>query len=249
MKQGFIVPVYRHGKTAGPLAEKLKTFGLPIIMVDDGNDLNTKVLLADCAAKIEGVVLINLEKNQGKGGAFTAGLEKAAEMGLTHVFQIDADGQHDFGRVAFFWEESAKNPGNVICGYPEFDKSAPIGRVRGRKISNFWAAVTTVSMAIKDALCGFRVYPVRESLRITKNPLLDKRMGFDAEILVRLYWRRVFPLFYPIKVIYPEDGISNFRAVRDNIRISQVFCRLSIGMLIRLPYLLILKILRKKKKA
>jgi hypothetical protein len=63
-------------------------------------------------------------------------------------------------------------------------------------------------------------------------------MGFDAEILVRLYWNKVYPLFHPIKVRYPEDGVSNFRVVRDNIRISWMFTRLCVGMLIRLPFLI-----------
>jgi hypothetical protein len=47
VKQGFIVPVYRHGKTACLLAEKLAAFALPVILVDDGNDGETKALLEE----------------------------------------------------------------------------------------------------------------------------------------------------------------------------------------------------------
>ena len=237
MKQGFLLPVYRHGKTACSLAKRLAASGLPVILVDDGNDAETQILLAECAAETPGVVLERLEKNTGEGGAFIKGLERAEKLGLTHVLQIDADGQHDAERAPFFLEESAQHPDMIICGYPEFDKTAPKSRVTGRKISNFWAAVVTLSTELKDVLCGFRVYPVDETLRITNNPFLDQRMGFDAEIMVRLYWNRVYPLFHPIKVRYPEDGVSNFRVVRDNIRISWMFTRLCIGMLIRLPFL------------
>jgi len=238
MKQGFIVPVYRHGRTACLLAEKLAVFALPIIIVDDGNDSQTKELLIEYAAGRTGIVLVSLDKNTGKGGAFIKGIEKAAELDLSHVLQIDADGQHDVGRVEFFLEESSKNPYKVICAYPEYDHTVPKTRLRGRKISNFWAAVVTLSNDLKDVLCGFRVYPVEAALRITKNPFLDKRMGFDAEILVRLYWNKVYPVFHPVKVNYPADGISNFRVVRDNIHISWVFTRLCIGMLLRLPIFL-----------
>ena len=241
MKQGFLVPVFRHGKTAGPLAEKLSLFGLPVIMVDDGNDAGTKTQLELCAAGIPSVVLVRLEKNTGKGGAAARGFEKAAELGITHLFMIDADGQHDVGKAAFFLEESKKNPDKVICAYPEFDDSAPGSRVTGRKISNFWAAVVTLSFELKDVLCGFRVYPVELVLPITRNPFIDRGMGFDAEILVRLYWKGAFPVFHPVKVIYPSDGISNFRLVRDNFRISFMFARLFFGMLVRLPRLLIMK--------
>ena len=246
MKQGFIIPVYRHGRTACPLAERLAGAG-PVILVDDGNDEETKALLEKCASGMPDIFLVRLEKNSGKGAALSKGFEKAKELGITHALQIDADGQHDAGRVRFFLEQSAAHPDMIICGYPEFEKTAPKSRVNGRKISNFWGAVVTLSTELKDVLCGFRVYPVDASLRITKNPFLDKRMGIDAEILVRLYWKKVYPLFYPIKVNYPLDGISNFRMIRDNLRISFMFTRLCIGMLFRFPLLIIRKIKRGKK--
>jgi glycosyltransferase involved in cell wall biosynthesis len=254
VKQGFLIPVYRHAKSAGPLAEELAAFNLPIILVDDGNDAESAAILAEWAVKIPLCVLIRLEKNLGKGGAFIKGLKKAAELGLDQVLQLDADGQHDIKKAAFFLEEATKNPDKIICGHPEFDASAPRSRVNGRKVSNFWAAIVTLSLEMKDVLCGFRVYPVQTTLSIIRNPLVDRRMGFDAEILVRLYWKGVFPVFYPVHVSYPADGISNFHVVRDNIRISWMFTRLFVGMLIRLPLLFVLNIRRiknhgKNKKA
>ena len=247
MKQGFIIPVYRHGKTAVVLAERLAAFGLPVILVDDGNEAEDRTCLAECAAQTPGVVLARLEKNSGKGGAVTRGLEQAAELGLTHVLQIDADGQHDAGKVTFFLEESARHPDMIICGYPEFDDSAPRSRVTGRKISNFWAAVVTLSTELKDVLCGFRVYPVNAALRIARSPFVSKRMGFDPEIMVRLYWNKVFPVFHPIKVSYSPDGVSSFHVVKDNIQISWMFTRLCIGMMFRSPVLIIRKIMRRKQ--
>jgi len=247
MKQGFLIPVYKHGATACSLAQRLAASGMPVIIVDDGNDAETKTILAECAAKTPGVSLVRLEKNSGKGAAVAKGFEKAAELGLTHVLQIDADGQHDAGKTAFFLEESARRPDMLICGYPEFDETAPRGRITGRKISNFWASVVTLSTELKDVLCGFRVYPVNESLRAICSLFTDKRMGFDPEIMVRLYWNRVYPVFHPVKVSYPAGGVSNFHMVRDNIRISLMFTRLFFGMLLRLPLLIVIKIKRGKK--
>jgi len=247
LKQGFIIPVYRHGRTARLLAEKLALTELDVILVDDGNDEETKALLEQCAAVTRGVTLVRLDKNAGKGAALFKGFEKAKEIGITHALQIDADGQHDINQARFFLEESAAHPDMIVCGYPEYDESAPKNRVEGRKISKVWACIVTLSTEMKDALCGFRVYPVDETLSVYKSPFIDKRMGIDAELLVRLYWNRVYPVFHAVKVKYPEDGISNFRMVRDNIRISLVFTRLCTGMLFRLPLLLFRKIKRGKK--
>jgi len=242
MKQGFLIPVYRHAATAGPLAEKLAQTGLPVIVIDDGNSAEEKDCLIHWAAKTPGLFLVHLEKNMGKGAAVLKGFEKAAQLGLTHVFQIDADGQHDISRVSFFLEESAKHPNKIICGYPVFDESAPKHRIRGRKIVKFWASVCTLSGDLADLLCGFRVYPVEASLAAVKSPFFDKRMGFDSEILVRLYWNRVFPVFYPVQVIYPKDGISNFRAFWDTFNmLCMLLPRMLIGFLFRLPRLIVIR--------
>lgn len=247
MKHGFLIPIYRHIATAGPLAVKLSSRGLPVILVDDGNGKEDRESLAELTAKTPFLTLVSLDKNQGKGGAIINGLKKADELGLTHVLQIDADGQHDDGRAAFFLEESAKHPRKVICGLPVFDETAPRHRVIGRKISTFWAAVVTISGELKDVLCGFRVYPVEAAMRAVRSPLVDRRMGFDPEILVRLYWNKVFPEYYPIKVSYPPGGLSNFRAFADNFRIIWMFTRLYIGMLIRMPMLIAMRVSAKGK--
>ncbi|MDE7141026.1 MAG: glycosyltransferase family 2 protein, partial [Treponemataceae bacterium] len=74
----------------------------------------------------------------------------------------------------------------------------------------------------------------------------DKRMGFDIEIIIRLIWAGVPYLFFPVRVTYPADGVSNFHVVRDNMRISWVYTRLCIGMILRLPFLLAKTIRRKR---
>ncbi|MDR2432983.1 MAG: glycosyltransferase [Treponema sp.] len=237
IKQGFVIPVYNHGRTAGPLVEKLSRCGLPIIMVDDGSDAETRSLLAAAAAGCPLTVLLTLEKNRGKGAAVIAGIEKAGAMGLTHVLQIDADGQHAPDRSGFFLEESAAHPEAAICAWPEYDDSVPLSRKYGRKIANAWANIVTLSGGVADAMMGFRVYPVEPFLRVCRGQHVDRRMGFDIEMLVRLYWLGIPLVFHPVKVSYPKDGISHFRAGLDNIRISGVFTRLFFGMLIRLPRL------------
>jgi glycosyltransferase involved in cell wall biosynthesis len=238
MKQGVIIPVYNHGRAVGAVVEKLNSLGLPIIMVDDGSDEETKSCLEKIYGEFPLTVPARLEKNSGKGRAFFAGIEKAREMGLTHVLQIDADGQHDPGRAGFFLAESAAHPEALICAYPEYDDSVPSSRKRGRKVANTWAKIVTLSPDIVEAMLGFRVYPVEPVCHLYHHSHIDSRMGFDIDILVRLYWKKIPLIFHPVKVTYPAGGISHFRILRDNIRISWVYTRLCCGMLLRLPLLL-----------
>lgn len=244
MTGGIIIPVYRHGKACAAVVDGLSQYSYPIILVDDGNDGETTAYLRQIADSHPGVTLITLPKNRGKGGAFTAGISKAREMGWTHALQIDADGQHDLTRAPFFFAQAETNPAALICGYPEYDASVPAHRKNGRKFANAWAKIVSFEGGIVDAMCGFRVYPVEPTLQTLSH--CDRRMGFDIEILVRLIWSGVPCLFFPVRVTYPADGVSNFRVVRDNIRISWVYTRLCVGMIVRLPFL-IAKTIRRKR--
>lgn len=241
-KNGILIPVYRHGKACMQVVENLLPYGMQIILVDDGNAEETKECLTQIVKEHPQVLLVTLEKNQGKGGAFAAGMDKAHETGLTHVLQIDADGQHDCRAVPFFFEKSAQNPKALICGYPVYDESVPSARKNGRTFANTWTKIVTWEGGIKDAMCGFRIYPVEKTWQLTKKRRFDQRMGFDIDILAKLLWKNMPFAFYPVNVTYPQDGISNFNVVRDNITISRVFTFLCIGMILRIPLLTVRKI-------
>jgi glycosyltransferase involved in cell wall biosynthesis len=238
MKSGFVIPVYNHGAMLESVVSQLLQYKLPVIVVDDGNDAANRADIAAVAAAHKEVVLVTRPGNGGKGKAMNDGARKAAELGLTHVFQIDSDGQHDASRVPFFLAESEKHPDSIICGYPEYDESVPRSRKRGREISNAWARICAVNGDIADVLCGFRIYPVAPYIKIINSQWLDGRMGYDVDILVRMSWSGVRVISHSVHVTYPKDGISNFRAVRDNLHIAGTFARLCIGMVVRLPVLL-----------
>ncbi|MDE7228295.1 MAG: glycosyltransferase family 2 protein [Treponemataceae bacterium] len=246
MTGGIIIPVYKHGKACAAVVDGLSQYSYPIMLVDDGNDGETQAYLRQIADSHPAVTLVTLPKNRGKGGAVMAGITKAHEMGWTHALQIDADGQHDLTRALFFFAQAAANPAALICGYPEYDASVPAHRKNGRKFANTWAKIVSFERDIVDTMCGFRVYPVEPTLRVFRHSCCDKRMGFDIEILIRLIWAGVPYLFFPVRVTYPADGVSNFHVVRDNMRISWVYTRLCIGMILRLPFLLA-KMIRRKR--
>lgn len=236
-----IIPVYRHEGTVEAVAKEIIKKGLHVFIVDDGNTPEAKKVLEDIAQRIPEITLISYAKNCGKGYAVSKGIEAASEAGFSYAIQVDADGQHDLGALEFFVKASKKHPGNLIAGFPQYDESVPKSRENGRKITNFWIAIETLSFDIPDAMCGFRIYPIEPTLPVIRK-LSEFRMGFDIEILVRLKWRNVKMNFYPIQVRYPENGISNFRMVRDNISISWLHTKLFFGMVFRLPILLLRKI-------
>ena len=242
MKFGFVIPVYNHGSTLEAVVSNLDKYNCPMIVVDDGNDLKNKEYISQVAKKFPSVTVVTLKKNSGKGKAMCFGIREAEKMGITHVLQIDSDGQHDAERVGYFIEKSKQNPEALICGYPEYDENAPKKRVNGRKIANGWVHIVTLSNQIKDALIGFRIYPVKPYIQILNHAIIDSRMGYDIDILVHFSWKNIPIINEAVKVSYPKDGISNFRMFEDNIRIALTYTRLCVGMIIRLPVLLFRKI-------
>ena len=234
-----VIPVYKHGETVGAVVRALSLMDIPSILVDDGNVGASKEALVAVNQDFPTSTLVSYPVNGGKGFAVCAGLKKAIELGYTHALQIDADGQHDLSNVSFFCKAAKKHPEGLIAGLPTYDGSVPKSRERGRLITNFWVMVETLSCTIPDAMCGFRMYPLENIRSVLNKGFFDYRMGFDIEVLVRLNWAGIKMYFYPVKVIYPEGGISNFRMLQDNLAISKTHTFLFFGMLIRLPRLLL----------
>lgn len=239
----FVIPCYNHGSTIAAVVSSLKPFDLPFIIVDDGSNANTKQALIDVAEQ-DNVTLVTLAKNQGKGGAVMAGIRHAHQLNFSHAIQIDADGQHDIDALPALISCSQHNPDCLVSGQPIYDDSVPKARLYGRYATHVWVWIETLSLTIKDSMCGFRAYPVNKTIAVLDKYDIGTRMDFDIEILVRMYWEGVDIEFVETRVIYPEGGISHFDALWDNVKISWMHTRLFFGMLPRVPQL----IARKRRK-
>lgn len=232
-----VIPVYNHERTVAAVVARVREQGLPVVLVDDG----CSALCAQELERLSRMPRISLFKhsiNRGKGAAVRTGLLAAAERGFTHALQIDADGQHSLDDIRIFVEEARKHPGTVICGRPVFDETIPRSRLYGRYFSHVFVWTETLSMDIVDSMCGFRVYPLKETLPLLHKAHVRSRMDFDTEILVRLHWRDVPMRWLKTRVHYPVDGVSHFRLGLDNVLMVTLHVRLLGGMLIRLPLLL-----------
>ncbi|MBD2810065.1 glycosyltransferase family 2 protein [Xenorhabdus sp. Vera] len=234
----IVIPCYNHGATMPAVLERLSPYQLHCFLVDDGSVSETQLHLENLAKSISNVTLIRLEHNQGKGGAVMAGMRAAADAGYSHALQVDADGQHCLEDIPLFLAKAQQYPDRLISGNPMYNVSVPKSRLYGRYITHFWVWLETLSFSIKDSMCGFRVYPLAPTLQLLAEKEIGRRMDFDIEIMVRLYWQGIESEFVPTKVTYPENGLSHFDVLRDNLSISWMHTRLFFGMLPRIPSLL-----------
>ncbi len=238
LKVCALIPVYDHEHAVGAVLDAVLAQGLPCILIDDGSSASCARVLDTLAAAAPGRVwLVRHAVNHGKGAAVLSGFAEAARLGFTHALQIDADGQHCSADIPRFVDAARAHPLAVVTGCPVYDESVPALRLYARYLTHVWIWINTLSFAIRDSMCGFRIYPVAPVLALAARRDLGQRMNFDPEILVRLYWEGLQVVNLPTRVSYPADGVSHFMAFRDNVLITRMHTTLFFGMLARLPRL------------
>ena len=67
---------------------------------------------------------------------------------------------------------------------------------------------------------------------------IGSRMNFDTDMLVKAVWLNIPLEFINTRVIYPEQSVSHFNYMRDNVLLIRLHARLLFGMLLRSPVLL-----------
>jgi glycosyltransferase involved in cell wall biosynthesis len=228
-----VIPVFNHDQNIESLVQEVTNYELSCFLIDDGSNNQCKANLSEVVARNWPVDLITLQVNQGKGVAVTTGLKQAFERGYSHAIQIDADAQHSTKDIPRFLAASRTHPDHVISGFRPY-RDLPLARRLGRRLTDFWVCVNTLSVSIRDSMCGYRLYPLETSVRLINNTTLCRRMDFDTDILVKLFWSGVRVTHVDISVSYDSTIPSHFKLFQDNLRITLMHTRHFATMLWRL---------------
>jgi len=231
MRLCAIIPTYNNPATIAEVVRRVREHVPHVVVVDDGSAEPAREIVKQLAAAGTCHVVWR-EQNGGKGAAVKSGLVWAREHDFDYALQIDADLQHDPDEipklVAGIRDHSTAT---LVLAQPQFDSSAPKGRLRARKITQFMAMVETLGTKVGDPLCGYRVYPVAATLRVAPR---SNAMDFDPEIAVRLVWEGVEVVHVPTPVVYTQGGVSHYRGVTDTLLIAAAHVRLCAEGLLRL---------------
>jgi glycosyltransferase involved in cell wall biosynthesis len=235
-----LIPSYNPGPLVFETVRDARGAWSPVWVVVDGSDDGTAEKLQEMAKEDAGLRVLVLPRNCGKGSAVLHGMMAAQAEGFTHALTMDSDGQHPADRIPEFMARSMAEPHAVVLGLPVFDDSAPSIRLKGRKISNWWADLETAGAGIGDSLFGFRVYPIADLVAVMQRQPWMRRFDFDPEAAVRLVWRGLKPINVPAACRYRklgDGGVSHFHYVRDNVLLTWMHTRLVLESVVRLPFL------------
>ncbi len=217
----FVIPVYNHEQMVCEVLRNALKYKIPVFVVNDGSTDST----ADKIKDIEGIEILTHSVNKGKGAALLTGFEAATKV-ADWAITVDADGQHDLGDVAKLVNVLSDATRPIVIGLREGmdGEAVPWTSRFGRGFSNFWVLLSGGSR-IKDSQCGFRIYPLPETLALKTRA---KRYQFEVEVLAKAGWKGIPIIEVPIGVDYmPGEGrVSHFRPFVDFLRNSSTFTRL-----------------------
>ena len=235
-----IIPTYNNGGTIGGVVAGALEQCRDVIVVNDGCSDATAAILAEI--QTEGLTVVALDRNSGKGAALKAGFRRALEMGFAYAITLDGDGQHYPEDIATMLRANQEHPGALILGSRMMDGAdRSKGSSFANRFSNFWLWVQT-GRRLDDTQTGYRLYPLKKLKFLTSRFFpLTSRYEAELELLVFASWHGVELVPVPIRVYYPpkEERVSHFRPGKDFARISvlnTVLCVLAVvyGLPLRL---------------
>lgn len=225
-----VIPVYNHGTSLHSVAKLVLEHHPHLLVVDDGStDGGTQSL-----DSLSCTVVVH-EKNTGKGAAILTAAQHAESLGMTHIITIDADGQHSPEDLAVFFAALEEDENSLYVGARDFSvPNVPGSSKFGRQFSRFWLRVQT-GWDVSDPQSGFRAYPVA---LLNNLKLSEPRYAFEIEVLAKAAWAGIPLKTVPISVYYPkpEERVSHFHKLKDNVTISLLNTRLTMRSMVPLPH-------------
>jgi glycosyltransferase involved in cell wall biosynthesis len=228
----IVIPAYRPDVRLPALIKELtEKSELPIILVDDGSGPEYAGIFKELKS-LYGCSVCAHGQNRGKGAALKIGIREAVRLypRASGIITADADGQHapeDIFRVATALDDASDT---LILGARDFSsETVPFKSKWGNRITaSVFGCATGVRVC--DTQTGLRGIPM--SFAETSLNIPGERFEYEFNALLRAAEDRIPIREVTIQTIYlDENKSSNFRAVRDSVRIYTNFIKFSASSL------------------
>ena len=220
MKLSIIIPSFNEAATLPEIIKRINQVKLKVekevIVVDDGSTDGTKKKLA----KIKGILKVFLKKNQGKGAAIRAGLNKATG---DYILVQDADLEYDPNDIQSLLDPVLEGKAEVVYGtrFLGPHRNMLFWHLMGNKLLSL---VTNVlfNTTISDMEVGYKLIPVKllKSLQLESD-----RFGFEPEVTAKILMKGI--RIYEVPISYAGREFSEGKKITwmDGLQAFYLLCR------------------------
>ncbi|MHA1917393.1 MAG: glycosyltransferase family 2 protein [Candidatus Ranarchaeia archaeon] len=175
-----IIPCYNESKFIENVILETKKHVDCVIVVNDGSEDETGII----AEKTEAII-VNHEKNIGKGEALRTGFAKAIEIGCHYVVTLDGDQQHPPDLILDLVNRIKEGDADIVIGsrFLNPSKNMPWLRVLTNKTTS-GILRKIFGVPITDSQSGFRIFK-KEVIENVKT--VEERFVMETEILIEAH--------------------------------------------------------------
>ncbi|MBR5948847.1 MAG: bifunctional glycosyltransferase family 2/GtrA family protein [Clostridia bacterium] len=216
-----VIPAYQPDeKLLKTVTDLQNNTGYPIVVVDDGSSEASAPVFSALEGR-EGVTVLHLEVNRGKGRAMKTAFEHIKSCGEFEpsdgVVTVDADGQHLIPDIMRVCDAFHRNPKALIIGGRAFTGKVPLRSRFGNAMTRFVFALTT-GVRVHDTQTGLRAFSV--SLIDEMLSISGERYEYEINQLLTCTKKNIRIVELEIETVYLNDNeSSHFNVVRDSWRI------------------------------
>lgn len=209
MKVCVLLPAYNEEKRIGELIEQIKTYGLDVIVIDDGSSDNTAEICRQAQA-----IVISHQQNKGKGQALRTGFKFILDNDYDAAVIMDSDGQHLPEEINIFIVHAKNSGADIIIGNRMLDpQGMPLLRILTNRFTSLLISFIA-KIKIPDSQCGFRL--IRRSV-FEKLKLSTDKYDTESEILIQAARQGCKIESVPVKSIYDHNR-SLINPISDTVR-------------------------------
>ena len=199
-----VIPTYNERESIGALLDGLTKLPVDVLIIDDGSPDGTAEF---CRA--HGVEVISRSGKLGLGSAYRTGFAIALERGYENIIEMDADGSHQVPDLTTMMEWIGTS--ELLIGSRWVADGAIVNWSKFREYLSKGAnayANALLSLGIKDATSGFRIYDAKLLRRMDIATIKSEGYCFQIEMSRRALARGATIGEIPITFIERAHGVS-----------------------------------------
>ena len=199
-----VIPTFNESESICQILSALKSLDCDVLVIDDGSPDGTAQIVRDM-----GIEVIERSRKLGLGSAYRTGFSIGLDRGYTYIIQMDADGSHQVSdlKKMMEWLGSA----DVIIGSRWVKDGAIANWSKFREYlsrsANVYANLL-LSLGVKDATAGFRIYSSAIVKRMEISTIRSEGYCFQIEMTRRALSRGGSVAEVPITFIERVHGVS-----------------------------------------